>query len=520
MPTVILLDVSFSMCRPVPNIGGQDEAENSSPLLRKDLAALACCQLLDHLTLTNKLEFVSLVIYSSLYEVVVGFTRDYNSIRKAVMQVGDYDKTCLHGALQGTVLYCKEEWGNNMPCQILVITDGAAGVGQSGYLRSLTGPRAAQNFPLPLTVPATLDIVCLASPDDPALLASLPLYQRYVELNGDGSVHVPQGKLSKKSTRDLMSEVLSSQFSPYHGVLRCGNLSTNITLAPPPQPYQPYREVGVTNVRETMSKELLVLGFLSIVDVSSPPASSRHLLLPLQHKGEGNSTSSPDGAGSGDEEVSADEGKIPSLCVVLHGGLKKEGKVALCQVAPNWYGILYSWSDNKKKSNLLLSIFHPGTDVIPWLGKLDELGPASCLPENPYTDPDALPPFPVKSGEKRSYNQACVVWVRAGGLQSDVQKILRHARKLPDKTNSFYKELNRVRRAALQYGFPSLLHGLSAILEREVLSVPAQAEAAIQLQHACAALMACAHSAMDPNVTDNKHHSNIVPLKTNYASHD
>ena len=34
--------------------------------------------------------------------------------------------------------------------------------------------------------------------------------------------------------------------------------------------------------------------------------------------------------------------------------------VALCQVGPDWYGILYSWSDNKKKSNLLLSIFQPG----------------------------------------------------------------------------------------------------------------------------------------------------------------
>ncbi|KAF2361295.1 Reverse transcriptase domain [Trinorchestia longiramus] len=235
MPTVILLDVSFSMCRPVPSDGTTEEEEGNAPILRKDLAALACCQLLDHLTLTNKLEFVSLVIYSSLYEVVVGFTRDYSSVRKAVLQVGDYDKTCLHSALTGTVHYCKEEWGNSMPCQLLVITDGTAGVGQSGFLRSLSGPRAAQNFPLPFTVPATLDIVCLASADDPALLWSLPLYQRYVELNGHGSVHVPQGKLSKKSARDLMSEVLRTQFCPYRGELHCGNLCTHVTLAPPPQ---------------------------------------------------------------------------------------------------------------------------------------------------------------------------------------------------------------------------------------------------------------------------------------------
>ncbi|KAF2361296.1 hypothetical protein FHG87_007949 [Trinorchestia longiramus] len=293
-----------------------------------------------------------------------------------------------------------------------------------------------------------------------------------------------------------------------------------------PQPYVPYRDGGSGVAREAVSKQLVVLGFLAIVDVSSPPACSRHLLLPSALKGDSAAILASDGApgsaGSEDEEVSSDEGKVPSLCVLLHGGLKKEGMVALCQVAPGWYGILYSWSDNKKKSNLLLSIFHPGVDVIPWLGKLDELGPASALPLNPYSTPDATPPFPVKSGEKRSYNQACVVWVRAGGLQSDVQKILRHARKLPDKTNSFYKELNRVRRAALQYGFPALLQGLSSILEREILSLPTSAhpEGTMQLQHACSALIVCARSAMDPTTSDNKHHTNILPLKTNFASQD
>lgn len=50
--------------------------------------------------------------------MVVGFTRDYNSIRKAVMQAGDYDKTCLLEALKGSLLYCKEEWGNSTPCQV------------------------------------------------------------------------------------------------------------------------------------------------------------------------------------------------------------------------------------------------------------------------------------------------------------------------------------------------------------------------------------------------------------------
>lgn len=52
-------------------------------------------------------------------------------------------------------------------------------------------------------------------------------------------------------------------------------------------------------------------------------------------------------------------------------------------------------------------------------------------------DPDES--FPVRPAEKRSYSQNCVVWIRQAGLQSDIQKILRHARKLPEKIQHFYK---------------------------------------------------------------------------------
>ena len=46
------------------------------------------------------------------------------------------------------------------------------------------------------------------------------------------------------------------------------------------------------------------------------------------------------------------------------------------------------------------------------------------------------------------------------------QKILRHARKLPEKSLHFYKELNRLKRAALYIGFYELLEGCAAIFDR------------------------------------------------------
>ena len=63
----------------------------------------------------------------------------------------------------------------------------------------------------------------------------------------------------------------------------------------------------------------------------------------------------------------------------------------LVEVGEDWFGFIYSWSDNKKKSSLMLSLFEPGLEVVPWLGSLSRLGPASDLSETT----NAV--FPVKS---------------------------------------------------------------------------------------------------------------------------
>lgn len=42
--------------------------------------------------------------------------------------------------------------------------------------------------------------------------------------------------------------------------------------------------------------------------------------------------------------------------------------------------MLYSQADSKKKSNLMMSLFEPGPDPLPWLGKITHLGPISGNP--------------------------------------------------------------------------------------------------------------------------------------------
>lgn len=98
--------------------------------------------------------------------------------------------------------------------------------------------------------------------------------------------------------------------------------------------------------------------------------------------------------------------------------------------------------------------------------------------------PGEVPQFPVKP-DKRSYSQNCVVWIKSTGLLSDIQKVLRHAKKLPEKTQQFYKELNRIRRAALSLGFVELLEVLSTLFEKEIQTLPGSAnpDCAIQLSH-------------------------------------
>ena len=48
-----------------------------------------------------------------------------------------------------------------------------------------------------------------------------------------------------------------------------------------------------------------------------------------------------------------------------------------------------------------------------------------------------------------------------------MQKVLRQARKMPDKSVHFYRELNRLKKAALCIGFHELLEGIAVTFERE-----------------------------------------------------
>lgn len=518
MPTVILLDVSLSMLRPI-------QISDSIETNRKQLAILGIRTFLDHLHLQSKLEFTTLVTFSSHYKDRWPFTRDYNILKSDLNSIEDCDKTCIENALQGVNQMVLCEWGNSIPCQIIVVTDGNPGIG-NGSLKELLSRAHQPNFPLPFSFPAKLHIVCIAPPNDPHLLRSRPLYQRLVDCGRfGGSVIAPEKQLTDLSVASLFQKLVEEIYVSYNGILKCGHLESKIYLSPSPVPY--IKQTDFSTETYTISDTIEVCGFIDVADVGSPMAISRHLMLPsaMHHSsaangasgsgksGKESSSSTPvksEGGRAVDIDLTVDDDGTedcvtPSFCVLLHGALKVENAAALVLIANNWYGFIYSWADSKKKSNLMLTVLVPGSGCVPWLGDLNYLHcDEGIAPEN-------IVKFPLKPTEKRSYSQNSVVWIRQAGLQSDIQKILRHARKLPEKTQQFYKELNRLRKAAVQLGFLDLLTSLAYIFDNECTQLPGNThpDCALQLSHAADILR-------KTQLKDIKHV--ITPLPTTYST--
>ncbi|XP_016064118.1 PREDICTED: von Willebrand factor A domain-containing protein 9 isoform X2 [Miniopterus natalensis] len=459
MPTVVVMDVSLSMTRPV-SIEGSEEYQ------RKHLAAHGLTMLFEHMATNYKLEFTALVVFSSLWELMVPFTRDYNTLQEALSNMDDYDKTCLESALVGVCSIVQQEWGGAIPCQ-------------------------------------------LQSTD------SLDCLERLIDLNnGEGQIFTIDGPLCLKNVQSMFGKLIDLAYTPFHAVLKCGHLTADVQVFPRPEPFVVDEEIDP--IPKVINTDLEIVGFIDIADISSPPVLSRHLVLPIALNKEGDEV----GTGIADDnedENSANQiaGKIPNFCVLLHGSLKVEGMVAIVQLGPEWHGMLYSQADSKKKSNLMMSLFEPGPEPLPWLGKMAQLGPISDAKENPYGEDDNKSPFPLQPKNKRSYAQNVTVWIKPSGLQTDVQKILRNARKLPEKTQTFYKELNRLRKAALAFGFLDLLKGVADMLERECTLLPdtAHPDAAFQLTHAAQQLKLASTGTSEYAGYDH----NITPLQTDFS---
>lgn len=222
--------------------------------------------------------------------------------------------------------------------------------------------------------------------------------------------------------------------------------------------------------------------------------------------------------------------------VLLHGALKAENLVAVVQVAPAWFALVHPRTDVKKRSNLVLTILPPGCNCVPWLSSTfsslavrralreaarqkrrarqraaeddkdsstapkrarsvggeatkeekdtdnTSLSDVSSVPSDFSSDSESDAEAEELSkldaaaagNTTASYSTASAyqTWTRAAALHSDVQRVLRSARKF-EKQAAFFRELNRLKRFALQLGFSELLTYVSALLDGEYQAVVA-----------------------------------------------
>ena len=473
MPTVILLDLSLSMLRSV-------KFADNNELTIKQLAILGLEKFLDTLSVSSKLELISLLGFSSTCEEIFQFTTDYNSLKNTLHNLQNCDDSFIEVGLHGVNKMIFKELDNNTAVQVLLITDGGAAVGPGSVkysLFTLNQRTIINQFPLPFTFPTKLHIVCITSPDDPNWIRGKPLYQQLVDLCGwNGSVHIPENQLNENSVCNLFQKLTKDMYTLFEGTLNCGYMDSEIILFPSPLPYTKVTSFDCQVF--TMPDTIDICGFIPVADVGSLKTISRHLILPTYVRDEENILTKTY------VKLTKEEKMIPSFCMLLHRGLSIKNMAAFVMIRENWFGFIYPWTPCKNRSNLLLMVLMPGSNPVLWLGDLKYLHCSENLNDG------FLRTFRVKPFNKKSCSNSVVAWIEQSAHKSHIKNILAFARRLPEKTQQFYKQLNHLRKSAIQHGFLEILDRLPSILLQDRLQLPetAHIDCALQLTHAAEAV--------------------------------
>lgn len=309
MPTVVLLDVSLSMLKHLHE--NEKQADNS--VNKRLLAIRGLYSFFDYLNENCKLEFTALIAFSSLWEIVVRFTRDYDALKEGCMNVDTYDKTFLGNALNGVSNLVIEEWGCSVPVQLVVVTDGNFGGATSinEVLTNRLGDFAENTCTMPLPFPCIMHLVCISTLNN-FQSSSLKLLQDLLETCGQGGgLYMLDSPAGVQSAQEAFKRLANEHYTAYYGTLTCGLLKSAITLYPPPKfmPKNQTRNLIIKEQDQPFPPEITICGFLDAIDLGNPPCLTRHLVIPT------------DGTG-----------KEPSFCVLLHGSLKVEKMLAFAQL--------------------------------------------------------------------------------------------------------------------------------------------------------------------------------------------
>lgn len=214
--------------------------------------------------ISDNYQSLSQLVYSTLYEVLVDFTRDYDAIKQALAKVEHYDQTCVEKMLHAVKSMLLSNWGSQNQSQVLVFTDCGIGMGAESLRSAIAtlGQRRSSahadgqssNMCLPFTFASKLSFLCLGEPADPVFCNALCLYRELLNVSGQlGELFVPAAAanaskaevkdsatataLNASSMHDLVMRMCDTNYKPFEATLKCGGyarLECSVNIWPPP----------------------------------------------------------------------------------------------------------------------------------------------------------------------------------------------------------------------------------------------------------------------------------------------
>lgn len=272
--------------------------------------------------------------FSSACEMLSRFTRSKADILEQLEEVVTEDRTDLCSALRFMISTVTKEWGAFVPIQVILVTDGIVGMTQALDRDTICFP-----------FPCQFHIVCLdvMAGDDSGvdnLLANTDLNPENIFLPPSDAKQLTGG-----SVREAFLLLAQVHYKPHNGVLKCGNLQSNISLTPTPKMSLGQFNIAVHPTRRFPSpyhdynfpSELNIVGFFDVSSVSAPPVYSRHFVLDMNTSDDQfqkivaklkDDNSEANLLTPTDPDIMTK----PSFRVLLHGSLKCDSKVALIQL--------------------------------------------------------------------------------------------------------------------------------------------------------------------------------------------
>ena len=317
MPTVLLLDKSLSMKRPLSTDNGKET--------RLNMAKDGLSVLLTYMERTFPLEQISLVTFSSTCDIIVPFTRDHLELKEGLNDIMVGDKTDINNGLKVVIDSVVREWGVFNPIQIVLITDGTLG---------MDGQQTGLCFPFP----CKLHVLLIGAKDDfhheqidsLCRILNIPLT----------SISSPM-LINKDSIKQMFLQLCQTHYRPVTSTLKCGHLQSKISFSPSPLMVQSLHDIASSTQHvfknpytiTEFPSEMEICGFLDVGCLSAPSVYSKHFVIDADL----DITKTNKLVNALLEDVPLDESKNPeaekpSFRVLLHGSLKCESKVAVVKL--------------------------------------------------------------------------------------------------------------------------------------------------------------------------------------------